>query len=137
MLIFKVILQQVIDETLRIGGIAIWLMREAKEEIEYQGEISNKHPLFSIFFLFYNLYEMILFFSDYVIPKGCFVVPFLSAVHLDENIYEKATTFNPWRWMEPQNPVSIYFYTLTTILSTYFENALTHVHAHTHFESLS
>ncbi|XP_028086120.1 abietadienol/abietadienal oxidase [Camellia sinensis] len=66
--------QCVIDETLRLGGIAIWLMREAKERIEYQG---------------------------YVIPKGCFVVPFLSAVHLDENLYEGAITFNPWRWMDP------------------------------------
>ncbi|KAL7160702.1 hypothetical protein ACSBR2_041379 [Camellia fascicularis] len=68
--------QCVIDETLRLGGIAIWLMREAKEHIEYQG---------------------------YVIPKGCFVVPFLSAVHLDENLYEGAITFNPWRWMDPLN----------------------------------
>ncbi|KAL8111018.1 hypothetical protein AgCh_026689 [Apium graveolens] len=68
--------QCVIDETLRLGGIAIWLMREAKQDIEYQ---------------------------DYVIPKGCFVVPFLSAVHLDENIYEESLLFNPWRWMEPQN----------------------------------
>ncbi|KAF5944398.1 hypothetical protein HYC85_018475, partial [Camellia sinensis] len=39
----------------------------------------------------------------YVIPKGCFVVPFLSAVHLDENLYEGAITFNPWRWMDPLN----------------------------------
>ncbi|KAL1810690.1 hypothetical protein ACET3Z_020755 [Daucus carota] len=68
--------QCVIDETLRLGGIAIWLMREAKQDIEYQ---------------------------EYVIPKGCFVVPFLSAVHLDENIYEDSLLFNPWRWMEPQN----------------------------------
>ncbi|KAL0417361.1 UNVERIFIED_CONTAM: Abietadienol/abietadienal oxidase [Sesamum latifolium] len=30
--------QCVIDETLRLGGIAIWLMREAKEDVEYQGE---------------------------------------------------------------------------------------------------
>lgn len=29
--------KQVIDETLRLGGIAIWLMREAKEDIQYQG----------------------------------------------------------------------------------------------------
>lgn len=29
--------KQVIDETLRLGGIAIWLMREATEEIQYQG----------------------------------------------------------------------------------------------------
>ncbi|KAJ6402273.1 hypothetical protein OIU84_014375 [Salix udensis] len=66
----------VIDEALRLGGIAIWLMREAKEEVVYQ---------------------------DYVIPKGSFVVPFLSAVHLDENLYKEATTFNPWRWMDPTN----------------------------------
>ncbi|KAI3802268.1 hypothetical protein L1987_30398 [Smallanthus sonchifolius] len=68
--------QHVIDETLRLGGIAIWLMREAKEDVEYQ---------------------------DYVIPKGCFVVPFLSAVHQDENFHEGATTFNPCRWMDPKN----------------------------------
>jgi len=29
--------KQVIDETLRLGGIAIWLMREAKEDVQYQG----------------------------------------------------------------------------------------------------
>jgi len=29
--------EQVIDETLRLGGIAIWLMREAKEDVQYQG----------------------------------------------------------------------------------------------------
>ncbi|KAG5247142.1 cytochrome P450 family protein [Salix suchowensis] len=56
----------VIDEALRLGGIAIWFMRQAKEEVVYQ---------------------------DYVIPKGSFVVPFLSAVHLDENLYKEATTF--------------------------------------------
>ncbi|KAM7269234.1 hypothetical protein ACFE04_024731 [Oxalis oulophora] len=65
--------QCVIDETLRIGGIAIWLMREAKQDVIYE---------------------------DYVIPRGCFVVPFLSAVHLNENIYNDALTFNPWRWLE-------------------------------------
>ncbi|KAJ0547218.1 putative abieta-7,13-dien-18-ol hydroxylase [Helianthus annuus] len=68
--------QHVIDETLRLGGIAIWLMREAKEDVEYQ---------------------------DYIIPKGSFVVPFLSAVHQDENFYDGATTFNPCRWMDPNN----------------------------------
>ena len=33
---------QVIDETLRIGGIAIWLMREAKEDVKYQGMYSHE-----------------------------------------------------------------------------------------------
>ncbi|KAL0318711.1 UNVERIFIED_CONTAM: Abietadienol/abietadienal oxidase [Sesamum angustifolium] len=71
--------QCVIDETLRLGGIAIWLMREAKEDVEYQ---------------------------DYIIPKGSFVVPFLSAVHLSESVYEDALSFNPWRWMKQENQVS-------------------------------
>ncbi|KAE9467057.1 hypothetical protein C3L33_01044, partial [Rhododendron williamsianum] len=31
----------VIDETLRLGGIAIWLMREAKEDIQYQGQVEK------------------------------------------------------------------------------------------------
>lgn len=31
------------------------------------------------------------------------MVPFLSAVHLDEKVYDGATNFNPWRWMEPEN----------------------------------
>ncbi|CAH8359442.1 unnamed protein product [Eruca vesicaria subsp. sativa] len=67
--------QCVIDETLRLGGIAIWLMREAKEDVSYQ---------------------------DYVIPKGCFVVPFLSAVHLDESYYKESLSFDPWRWLDPE-----------------------------------
>ncbi|XP_071688756.1 abietadienol/abietadienal oxidase [Rutidosis leptorrhynchoides] len=68
--------QHVIDETLRLGGIAIWLMREATEDVEYQG---------------------------YVIRKGSFVVPFLSVIHQDENFHKEATTFNPCRWMDPEN----------------------------------
>ncbi|WCJ34754.1 Cytochrome P450 superfamily protein [Euphorbia peplus] len=68
--------QCVIDETLRIGGIAIWLMREATQDVTYQ---------------------------DYMIPKGCFVVPFLSAVHMDESLYKEAQTFDPWRWLDPEN----------------------------------
>ncbi|KAL3512979.1 hypothetical protein ACH5RR_025696 [Cinchona calisaya] len=68
--------QCVIDETLRLGGIAIWLMREAKDNIQYH---------------------------DYVVPKGCFVVPFLSAVHLNDRVYGEALTFSPWRWMIPEN----------------------------------
>ncbi|CAL9124730.1 unnamed protein product [Musa textilis] len=66
----------VIDETLRLGGIAIWLLREAKVDIEYQ---------------------------DLSIPKGFFVVPFLSAVHRDESIYPEALSFHPWRWMDQEN----------------------------------
>nr|GMD34401.1 abietadienol/abietadienal oxidase [Ipomoea batatas] len=55
--------QCVIDETLRIGGIAICLMREATVDIQYQ------------------------------------------AVHLNDDIYPDPLTFNPWRWMVPENQV--------------------------------
>ncbi|MFS7962162.1 putative abieta-7,13-dien-18-ol hydroxylase [Helianthus anomalus] len=50
----------------------------------------------------YSIYNIV----DYIIPKGSFVVPFLSAVHQDENFYDEATTFNPCRWMDPKNQVS-------------------------------
>lgn len=43
--------------------------------------------------------------ADYVIPKGCFVVPFLSAVHLDESYYKESLSFNPWRWLDPETQV--------------------------------
>ncbi|KAH1198472.1 hypothetical protein GmHk_18G052044 [Glycine max] len=33
----------------------------------------------------------------------CFVVPFLSTIHLDENVYSGALNINPWRWMEREN----------------------------------
>ncbi|KAK1309322.1 hypothetical protein QJS10_CPA09g00875 [Acorus calamus] len=39
--------------------------------------------------------------GDYVIPKGCFIVQFLSAVPLDETLYNGAVNFNPWRQMNP------------------------------------
>lgn len=63
----------VIDETLRLGGIAISVFRETTEDVK---------------------------FNDYVIPKGWSVVPFLCAVHLNEEFYKDALSFNPWRWQE-------------------------------------
>lgn len=63
----------VIDETLRLGGIAISVFRETTEDVK---------------------------FNDYVIPKGWLVVPFLCAVHLNEEFYKDALSFNPWRWQE-------------------------------------
>lgn len=55
-----------------------------------------------------SLKNSLYFYADYVIPKGCFVVPFLSAVHLDENVYNDALAFNPWRWMDGKNQVRLY-----------------------------
>lgn len=45
-LLDSLLFPQVIDESLRLGGIAIWLMREAKQDVEYQGPsllISNSN----------------------------------------------------------------------------------------------
>lgn len=100
------LLQQVIDETLRLAGIAIWLMREAKEDVTYQGmkhkpnliTLSVKHPYLSV-----NSFASACLAADYTIPKGSFVVPFLSAVHLNEDVYENALSFDPWRWTRPEN----------------------------------
>lgn len=109
---------QIIDETLRLGGIGIWLLREAKEDVVYQGTFSWQQfgLLFLLCFSPRNIYIILwanYLFSifvtiDYVIPKGCFVVPFLSAVHLDENVYDGALNFNPWRWMDPKNQVGFH-----------------------------
>lgn len=99
-----------------MGGIAIWLMREAKEDIEYQGG-KIKHPKLIPTFKFRKISHFLscenrsdptIDDAGFTIPKGCFVVPFLSAVHLDEQFYKGALDFNPWRWMEPENQVSNY-----------------------------
>ncbi|KAK4767467.1 hypothetical protein SAY86_015217 [Trapa natans] len=73
--------QCVIDETLRLGGIAIWLMREAKVDVTYEGHLA----------------------ADFCIPRGCSVIPFISAVHLDETVYRGALEFDPWRWTDSEN----------------------------------
>lgn len=69
---------------------------------------------------------------DYVIPKGSFVVPFLSAIHQDENFHEKANSFNPWRWMDPQNQVSFiyisfYIFCYTCTLPLYHIKNLSYI----------
>lgn len=65
---------KVINETLRLRGIATALFRETTEDVK---------------------------FNDYVIPKGWRVVPYLHAIHVNEEFYKDALSFNPWRWLEP------------------------------------
>ncbi|KAJ0988007.1 hypothetical protein J5N97_006363 [Dioscorea zingiberensis] len=62
----------VINETLRLGNIAGFIYKKSSREIE---------------------------FKDYVIPHGCTVITHFSAVHLDPNLFENPTHFDPWRWM--------------------------------------
>ncbi|CAM8955955.1 unnamed protein product [Rhodiola kirilowii] len=40
--------------------------------------------------------------KDYKIRKGSFLVPFLLAVYCDEDVYNEAHAFNPWKWMDPR-----------------------------------
>ncbi|KAK8955542.1 Cytochrome P450 90A1 [Platanthera guangdongensis] len=64
--------QCVINETLRVGNIISGVFRRTVADVHYKG---------------------------YKIPKGCKVFASFRAVHLDENYFEDARTFNPWRWL--------------------------------------
>lgn len=44
------------------------------------------------------MYGIFLCFLDYTIPKGCKIFASFRAVHLNNEHYENARTFNPWRW---------------------------------------
>ncbi|KAH0453095.1 hypothetical protein IEQ34_017419 [Dendrobium chrysotoxum] len=68
--------QCVIDETLKLEGIAIWLLRKAKENVDDK---------------------------NFTIPQGYLIVPFLLVIHLDEGIYSGALPFNPWRRLAEEN----------------------------------
>uniref|UniRef100_A0A0E0R425 Cytochrome P450 90A1 n=1 Tax=Oryza rufipogon TaxID=4529 RepID=A0A0E0R425_ORYRU len=63
--------QCVINETLRVGNIISGVFRRANTDIHYK---------------------------DYTIPKGCKIFASFRAVHLNNEHYENARTFNPWRW---------------------------------------
>eukprot|EP00253_Pinus_taeda_P015326 PITA_15326 len=65
---------RVINETLRLRGMATAVFRETTEDVK---------------------------FNYYVIPKGWRVVPYLHAIHVNEEFYKDALSFNPWRWLEP------------------------------------
>lgn len=42
--------------------------------------------------------NLLLCFTDFVIPSGWQVLPVLSAVHLDKTLHADASQFHPWRW---------------------------------------
>ncbi|THU45384.1 hypothetical protein C4D60_Mb02t17350 [Musa balbisiana] len=63
--------QDVITETLRMGNIISGIMRKAMKDVEIKGHL---------------------------IPKGWCVFAYFRSVHLDDDLYEEAYCFNPWRW---------------------------------------
>ncbi|KAH7672928.1 Cytochrome P450 E-class group I protein [Dioscorea alata] len=70
--------QCVINETLRVANIISGVFRRAVTDVHFKG---------------------------YTIPKGCMVFSSFRAVHLDQNHYEDARTFNPWRWQDKDVPL--------------------------------
>ena len=63
--------QCVINETLRVANIISGVFRRANTDIHFKG---------------------------YTIPKGCKIFASFRAVHLNNEHYENARTFDPWRW---------------------------------------
>ncbi|CAD5194280.1 unnamed protein product [Musa acuminata subsp. malaccensis] len=63
--------QDVITETLRMGNIISGIMRKAMKDVEIKGHL---------------------------IPKGWCVFAYFRSVHLEDDLYEEAYCFNPWRW---------------------------------------
>ncbi|KAL0922306.1 hypothetical protein M5K25_006280 [Dendrobium thyrsiflorum] len=68
--------QCVVNETLRVANIISGVFRRSVADVHYK---------------------------DYIIPKGCKVFASFRAVHLDENYFDNARTFNPWRWLDQNN----------------------------------
>ncbi|KAL6865192.1 hypothetical protein ACP4OV_016343 [Aristida adscensionis] len=63
--------QHVITETLRLGNIISGIMRKAVRDVEVRGHL---------------------------IPKGCCVLLYFRAVHLDAAVHGHPHAFDPWRW---------------------------------------
>ncbi|PKA52020.1 Cytochrome P450 90A1 [Apostasia shenzhenica] len=68
--------QCVVNETLRVANIISGVFRRAVADVHFR---------------------------EYMIPKGCKVFASFRAVHLQEDYYENARSFNPWRWMNNNN----------------------------------
>ncbi|GAB4848514.1 cytochrome P450, variant 2 [Ancistrocladus abbreviatus] len=64
-------MQNVISETLRMANIINAVWREATTDVEIKG---------------------------YLIPKGWCVLASLTAIHMDDQIYDNPYHFDPWRW---------------------------------------
>ncbi|XP_062197828.1 cytochrome P450 90A4-like isoform X2 [Phragmites australis] len=78
---------KVINETLRVANLISGVFRRANTDIH---------------------------FKDYIIPKGCKIFASFRAVHLNNEHYENARTFDPWRWQSKnklQNAVGANLFT--------------------------
>nr|GEU47393.1 cytochrome P450 90A1-like [Tanacetum cinerariifolium] len=71
--------QCVVNETLRLSNIISGVFRRAISDVKIK---------------------------DYTIPKGAKVFTSLRAVHLDQDNFEDARVFNPWRWQKTPDSAS-------------------------------
>ncbi|KAL8475340.1 hypothetical protein ACS0TY_028138 [Phlomoides rotata] len=63
----------VINEALRCGNLVKFLHRKALKDVK---------------------------FKEYIIPAGWQVLPIILATHLDPNLHERPSEYNPWRWAD-------------------------------------
>ncbi|CAN6309970.1 unnamed protein product [Urochloa humidicola] len=68
----------VIHESLRLANIAPVMFRQANQDAHIKG---------------------------YTIPQGSKIMICTSAAHLNTNVYEDPSVFNPWRWKDTPEPV--------------------------------
>ncbi|VFQ72830.1 unnamed protein product [Cuscuta campestris] len=73
--------QCVINETLRVANIIGGVFRRATTDVDVKG---------------------------YTIPKGFKVFASFRGVHLDQDLFEDARSFNPWRWQSNEGPTSAF-----------------------------
>nr|XP_028957663.1 cytochrome P450 90A1-like isoform X2 [Malus domestica] len=71
--------QCVVNETLRVANIISGIFRRAMTDVHIKG---------------------------YTIPKGWKVFASFRAVHLDQDHFKDARTFNPWRWQSNSGPAT-------------------------------
>ncbi|KAL8161023.1 hypothetical protein V2J09_012512 [Rumex salicifolius] len=76
--------QCVVNETLRVANIISGIFRRTTSDVQ---------------------------FGEYTIPKGSKVFASFRAVHMNEDYFKDARTFNPWRWQSENGaicPPSVY-----------------------------
>ena len=110
-------MNQVIDEMLRRTSISFSVFREAKEDVNINGQFFNHLYIFKLyhpFFILWLLKEIYLL-VGYLVPKGWKVLVWNRGVHMDPETYANPKEFDPSRW--DVNPKFYYLTILFLFLS--------------------
>lgn len=116
----KRVFYQVIDETLRVITFSLTAFREAKSDVQIDGQYTLQliwntvnHLKTSIILISHVL------FSGYIIPKGWKVLTWFRNVHLDPEIYPDPKNFDPSRWEVFRDNRLIAFYNETVFVTVF------------------